>query len=271
VREEIMNRLDGKVAIVTGAGRGIGRDTALRIAQAGGRLVVTDVDADAAAETASAIGAAGGEAIGLAHDVTDEQQWLAAIGMATTRFGGFHVLVNNAGIFLRKSIEETTFDEFDRLSRVNVWGTFLGTKLAIREMKVALAQAGPVGSIVNLASAAGIVGSPFGTAYAMTKGTVRLFTRSAAREIGQLGYRIRINAVYPGIIDTPMGEQAMARMAGLHGVGSNQAREIAEKLHLVGRIGEPDDIARAIVFLASDDSEFMTGAELVVDGGFSIR
>lgn len=266
-----MNRVDGKVAIVTGAGRGIGRATAELLAEGGAKVVVTDVLDDGVAETVERIKANGGEATGLHHDVTSDADWQKAVDAAVDGLGGFEILVNNAGIFLQKSIEETTFEEYDRVMRVNVWGVMLGTKYAFASMKERISADDPAGAIVNLASAAAIKGSPLGSVYATSKGAVRLFTRSMAREVAALGYNIRVNAIYPGIIDTDMGEAAMKRMADSVGEGHNRAREVAESLHLTPRLGTAHDIAKGIVYLASEDAAYMTGAELVVDGGFTIK
>lgn len=266
-----MNRVDGKVAIVTGAGRGIGRATAELLAERGARVLATDiVDADSE-ETVARIRARGGEARGLRHDVTDEGDWAAAVDAAVNGLGGFDVLVNNAGVYLRKSIEETTFEEFDRIMRINVWGVMLGTRFAMDSMKKRIPAEGPAGAIVNLVSTASIKGSPFASVYATSKGAVRLFTRSAAREVSALGYNIRVNGIYPGIIDTEMGAAAMKRIIEAAGENGNRAREMGAEQHLIGRLGTVDDVARGIVFLASEDASFVTGSEFVVDGGFWLK
>ena len=266
-----MNRVDGKVAIVTGASRGIGRATAELLAECGAKVLVTDVLDDGVAETVEAIKSAGGEAVGLHHDVTSEEDWAKAVDAAVNGLGGFEILVNNAGIFLQKAIEETTFEEYDKVMRVNVWGVMLGTKAAMGSMKVRISDNDPAGAIVNLVSTASIKGSPFGSVYSTSKGAVRLFTRSMAREISALGYNIRINGVYPGVIDTEMGAAAMNRMTDAAGESRNRAREIAEDMHLIKRLGTAEDIAKSIVYLASEDASYMTGSELVVDGGFWLK
>ncbi|MBH61283.1 MAG: hypothetical protein CL569_02305 [Alphaproteobacteria bacterium] len=266
-----MNRVDGKVAIVTGGGRGIGRATSELLAECGAKVLVTDVLDAEVEETVAHIKSQGGEAAGLHHDVVSEDDWAKAVETAINDLGGFEILVNNAGVFLQKSIEETTFEDYDRVMRINVWGTMLGTKVAFASMKERIKADDPAGAIVNLVSTASIKGSPFGSVYSSSKGAVRLFTRSMAREIGALGYNIRINGIYPGIIDTEMGAAAMRRMADAAGESHNRAREIGEQMHLIKRLGTAEDIAKGIVFLASEDAAYITGTEFVVDGGFWLK
>ncbi|MCE2491634.1 MAG: glucose 1-dehydrogenase [Alphaproteobacteria bacterium] len=266
-----MNRVDGKVAIVTGAGKGIGRATAELLAECGAKVLVTDVLDAEVEETVEQIRAQGGEAQGLRHDVTNEDDWTAAVDAAVNGLGGFEVLINNAGVYLQKSIEDTTFEEYDRVMRINVWGVMLGTRFAMSSMKERISADDPAGAIVNLVSTASIKGSPFASVYATSKGAVRLFTRSTAREISALGYNIRVNGIYPGIIDTEMGAAAMQRIVKSVGESENRAREIAEELHLINRLGTAVDIARGIVFLASEDASYITGTEFVVDGGFWLK
>ena len=266
-----MNRVDGKVAIVTGAGKGIGRGTAELLAERGARVLATDVDEAGVEETVKRIRARGGEARGLRHDVVNEDDWAAAIEVAENGLGGFEVLVNNAGAFIQKSIEETTFEEYDRVMRVNVWGVMLGTRFAMDSMKERITTADPAGAIVNLVATASIKGSPFASAYATSKGAVRVFTRCAAREIAALGYNIRVNGIYPGLIDTEMGAASMKRIADAAGESEHRAREIGAKLHLIERLGTVEDIAKGVVFLASEDASFITGTEFVIDGGFLVN
>jgi 3(or 17)beta-hydroxysteroid dehydrogenase len=266
-----MNRVDGKVAIVTGAGGGIGRATAELLVDCGAKVVVTDVDDEALAATVERIKLKGADVISLRHDVANDDDWRQAISAAIDVFGGFEILVNNAGIFLQKSIEETVFEEYERVMRVNVWGVMQGTKYAIQSMKERIGESHQAGTIVNVASVAAIKGSPFGSIYSASKGAVRSFTRSMAREVAALKYNIRVNAIYPGIIDTTMGAAAMKRIADSAGESNNRGRELAEDMHLIRRIGDPLDIAKGIVYLASEDAAFVTGTELVVDGGFSVK
>ena len=264
-----MNRLDGKVALISGAARGIGAATARLMAEAGARVAIGDVLDERGRDTAKAIGDA---ALYLHLDVTREEDWGAAVAAAVGRFGRLDILVNNAGIYLGKGIEEASLDEWRRLADINLTGVFLGTKLALPALRDS-GQASPHGSaVVNLASAAGIVGSQIDPLYSMTKGGVTLFTKSAALEFARKGYRIRVNSIHPGVIQTDMGDQtftARARHLGTNDVEA--ARRLALSTHPIGRLGVPDDIARGIVFLASDDAGFMTGAGLVVDGGMTAQ
>lgn len=264
-----MNRLDGKVALISGAARGIGAETARLMVEAGARVAVCDVLDEQGRETARALG----DRVLYQHlDVTGEEDWNAAIAAAVGRFGKLDILVNNAGLFLGKDIESVTLAEWQRLSAVNLTGVFLGTKLALPALREA-AQASPCGSaIVNLASTAGLVGSTQDPLYSMTKGGVTLFTKSAALEFARKGYKIRVNSMHPGTIDTDMGDQvlvARARNLGTNDIAAAR-QQVLERLP-IGRMGTPSDIARGIIFLASDDAAFMTGSALVIDGGITAQ
>ena len=266
-----MNRLDGKIALISGAARGIGAETARLMVEAGARVVIGDILDERARETAREIG---GDSAAVFHhlDVTSEEDWSGAIGTAVARWDGLDILVNNAGLFLGKDIEEASVDEWHRLCAVNLTGVFLGTKLAVPSLRDR-GRTSPHGSaIVNLASVAGLVGSQLDPLYSMTKGGVTLFTKSAALELARKGYRIRVNSIHPGVIQTDMGEQTFVSRA--RNIGTNDveaARQIALSSHPIGRLGLPNDIAKGIVFLASDDAGFMTGAGLVVDGGLAAQ
>jgi 3(or 17)beta-hydroxysteroid dehydrogenase len=267
-----MNRLDGKVALVSGAARGIGAETVRKMAAAGASVVIGDVLVDRARETAKEITDAGGEGVALALDVTTEASWAAAVVAATKQFGKLDILVNNAGIFLGKDLMDATMEEWGRLVAINMTGVWLGTKMCAP----ALAESGkssPHGSaIVNLASIAGIVGSQLDPLYSMTKGGVTLFTKSTALSFGRKGWKIRVNSIHPGVIETDMGAQTFASRA--RQTGSNDvdaARTMAMKQHPIGRLGVAEDIALGIVFLASDDAGFMTGSGMVVDGGLTAQ
>jgi len=264
-----MNRLDGKVALISGAARGIGAETARLMVEAGARVVVADVLDERGRETVRALGA---DALYHHLDVTSEDDWRAAVAAAAGQFGGLDILVNNAGLFLGKGIEEASLDEWHRLAAVNLTGVFLGTKLALPVLRERGAGSPHGSAIVNLASVAGLVGSQLDPLYSMTKGGVTLFTKSAALEFARKGYRIRVNSIHPGVIQTDMGAQTFVARA--RNLGSNdveRARDTAMRTHPIGRLGVPDDIAKGIVFLASDDAAFMTGAGLVVDGGLTAQ
>ena len=264
-----MNRLDGKVAPISGAARGIGAETARLMVETGAKVAIGDVLDERGRDTARGLGDA---ALYVHLDVTAEADWNAAITAAVARFGKLDILVNNAGLFLGKDIESASLDEWHRLCAVNLTGVFLGTKLAISALRET-AQTSPHGSaIVNLASTAGIVGSTQDPLYSLTKGGVTLFTKSAALEFARKGYRIRVNSIHPGTIDTDMGDQVLVTRARNLGTNDVEAarRQVVERLP-IGRMGTPNDIAKGIVFLASDDAGFMTGAGLVIDGGITAQ
>jgi len=201
-------------------------------------------------------------------DVTREEDWTAAVAATVARFGGLDILVNNAGLFLGKGIEEASLEEWHRLCAVNLTGVFLGTKHALPALRERARQSPHGSAIVNLASVAGLVGSQLDPLYSMTKGGVALFTKSAALEFARKGYKIRVNSIHPGLIETDMGAQVFASRAQELGTNDLDAarRQSLERLP-IGRLGTVTDIAKGIVFLASDDAGFMTGAGLVVDGG----
>jgi 3alpha(or 20beta)-hydroxysteroid dehydrogenase len=239
-----MGRLDGKVAIITGAARGQGEAEARLFVAEGARVVVADVLADEGAAVASSLGPA---AVFAPLDVTSEDQWQAAVSLAEERFGPVNVLVNNAGVLLFQSIDKTDPADFERIMRVNVHGVFLG----IRAVTPSMERAGG-GSIVNISSTAGLTGRPFLGAYVASKWAVRGLTKTAAIDLGGKG--IRVNSVHPGGIDTPML------------AGTSPDAPFYRRLP-VPRMGKADEAARAVLFLASDEASYTTGAELAVDGG----
>src|ERR1700761_3043033 len=263
-----MNRLDGKVALISGAARGIGGETAQLMAQAGAKVVVGDVLDDRGRQTVSAITAGGAQAEYIRLDVTREESWAAAVDLAVSRFGKLDILVNNAGVFIGKGIEEISLDEWNKLVAVNMTGVFLGTRMAAPALREAAKSSEHGSAIVNLASIAGIVGSQLDPLYSMTKGGVTLFTKSAALEFARKGYRIRVNSIHPGVIQTDMGAQTFVSRAQRAGTNDTAAiqRSVTETVPW-GRLGVPADIAKGIVFLASDDAGYMNGSGLVVDGG----
>jgi 3(or 17)beta-hydroxysteroid dehydrogenase len=257
-----MGRVEGKVALVTGAASGIGRATALRLAEQGARVVVTDRQVEAGEAVAAEIGAA---AFFQALDVTREAEWVAAMEATVRRFGRLDVLVNNAGVGVVKDIESTTLEEWRFVHAVNAEGVFLGCREAIKVMK-ATAASGGGGSIVNVSSIAGLVGEATLAAYCSSKGAVRLLTKSIAMHCAQRGYGIRCNSVHPSFIATPMVE-AMIEASPDH----DKARAQMTRAAPLGRLGDVDDVAYLVLYLASDESKFITGAEMVVDGGATAR
>jgi NAD(P)-dependent dehydrogenase (short-subunit alcohol dehydrogenase family) len=265
-----MSRLDGKVALISGAARGIGAETARLMAHAGARLVIGDVLDERGWQTVSAINATGGQTEYVHLDVTKEDHWAAAVDLAVSKFGKLDILVNNAGVFIGKGIEEISLAEWELLVAVNMTGVFLGTRLAAQALRSAANSSEHGSAIVNLASVAGIVGSQLDPLYSMTKGGVTLFTKSAALEFARKGYRIRVNSIHPGVIQTDMGAQTFASRAQRSGTNDTAAvqRGVTDSVPW-GRLGVPTDIAKGIVFLASDDAGYMNGAGLVVDGGMT--
>ncbi len=265
-----MNRLDGKVALISGAARGIGAETARLMSRAGASVVVADVLGDAGEATVQSIKDDGGKALYLDLDVSREDSWAAAVNAAVAEFGKLDILVNNAGLFLGKDFEEASLDDWNRLVSVNLTGVFLGTKACAPALRAAAQDSAHGSAIVNLSSIAGLVGTPLDPLYSMTKGGVTLFTKSTALDFARKQDRIRVNAVHPGVIDTQMGQKTID--VGAEMLTGND-RELALKRsiqrHPIGRLGTMDDIAHAIVFLASDDAKFMTGSSLVADGGLT--
>jgi len=249
-------RLEDKVAIVTGAASGIGRGCAELLAREGARVVLTDVNEELGREVAKAIG---GDAVFVRHDVSDEQSWRAVIDATLARFGRLDVLVNNAGIILVADVESTTVEQWRRVMAVNAEGVFLGCKHAIPVMR----ESGG-GSIINLSSAAGLVGTPPFAAYSASKGAVRILTKTVAAHCRAKGDGIRCNSLHPGGIDTPMVAAITRAPRG----GLRDIEDLAAPGRAVG-YGNPADIAYLFLYLASDESRFMTGSELAIDGGLT--
>jgi len=254
-----MDRVKGKVAIVTGAAGGLGKAHALLLSKEGAKVVVTDTNEAQGKRVAEEIKKGGGEAIFIKHDVSSEKEWEKVIRETLERFGKLDILVNNAGVNLWKKIEDTSLDEWQWLMSINLNGVFLGTKYAIGAMKK---NGG--GSIINISSVAGIVGTLDTSAYHASKGGVRIFTKAAALECSKAGYNynIRVNSVHPGVIKTAMVE-------GL--LNDEEKMKDALSWHPIGHFGEPEDIAYGVLYLASDESKFVTGAELVIDGGWTAK
>ena len=249
-------RLDGKVALISGGSRGMGAFEAELFVQEGAKVVICDVRDDEGDALAKKIVDRGGEAASVHLDVTSESDWAAAVREAVERYGKLDVLVNNAGVSARGSIEETSPDDWDRVMDINAKGVFLGTRSAIPEMRKAGA-----GSIINISSQLGLVGmGESSPQYQASKGAVRIFSKSAAIQYAHEG--IRVNSVHPGPIITPMTE-------------ARRSDEVVRQRMIsripLGRYGESEDVAYGVLYLASDESSFVTGSELVIDGGWTAQ
>jgi 3(or 17)beta-hydroxysteroid dehydrogenase len=266
-----MGRVEGKVAIVTGAGSGIGRAAAVALAHEGARMVATDLVLSGAEETAAMIRQSGGEAIALAHDVGEEAQWDAVIAATDRAFGGLDVLVNNAGVSGKGSLADTGPEDWRALMRVNLDGVYFGTRAAIAAMAPDGSERERFGSIIIISSILGLVGGARSAPYSASKGAVRFFAKSVALECATRGQKVRVNSIHPGYIDTPLVAAVMERRANQDGTDVASQRSDLVKLHPLGRLGTPQDIASGIVFLASEESSFMTGTELTIDGGYTAR
>jgi 3(or 17)beta-hydroxysteroid dehydrogenase len=252
-----MNRVKGKSAIVTGGAGGLGRAQALLLSREGARVVVSDTREAEARKVVEEINAQGGEALFLRHDVSKDAEWERVMKETVSRFEKLDVLVNNAGVMIWKKIEDTSLEEWRWLMSINLDGVFLGTKHAMGVMK----KSGG-GSIVNISSVAGMIGTLDTSAYHASKGGVRIFTKAAALECSKAGYgyNIRVNSIHPGVIKTPM-------------VGGLLEDEDKMKTALgwipMGHFGDPEDVAHGVLYLASDESRYITGTELVIDGGWT--
>jgi len=262
-----MGVLEGKVALVSGAGSGIGRACATALAREGARVFAADIDEAGAAETVATISGDGGVASPIRLDVTDEGGWHAAIGEIERQGGGLHVLVNNAALCIRAPLLEMDLATWRRQNAVNLDGVFLGTRAAVP----LIARSGG-GAIVNISSVAGLQGVPGLSGYCASKGGVRLFTKAVALECAAARNNIRVNSIHPGSIETPIwvkmlngGE--MPRELNSADEIMRETREVSARVTPLGFAGAPQDIAEGVVYLSSDAARFVTGAELVIDGG----
>ncbi|MDP6800769.1 MAG: glucose 1-dehydrogenase [SAR202 cluster bacterium] len=248
-------RLEGKVALITGGSRGQGAAEAALFASEGATVVIADILEDRGKQVEAQINEAGGRALFVTLDVSSEVDWERAVREAVEAFGKVDILVNNAALYSRVPIMETTLDDWKRILEVNATGVFLGTKATIPAMQ----QAGG-GSIINISSTAGMVGSGRGSAYGTSKGGIKVFTKYTA--VQHADDNIRANSIHPGPIDTEMIAD---------NIGTPEGRATSESRIPMGRIGTVDDVAFGALFLASDESSYMTGAELVIDGGFTAQ
>lgn len=256
-----MGRVEGKIALVTGGARGLGEATSRTLATEGATVILTDVLDEEGTSVAREINEAGGKAVYLHQDVTDEGRWSEVTGEVVDKFGRIDVMVNNAGIVVDATVEDTTLADWRRVNSINSEAVFLGTRAAIAVMK----NQDPIGgSIVNISSIAGLVGIENLAAYNASKGAVRMFSKSAALHVAKAGYKIRVNSVHPSYTWTPMvqflGDNTGDRDAFFDALGA---------IHPLGRPGVPMDIAWGVLYLASDESTWVTGSELVIDGGIT--
>jgi NAD(P)-dependent dehydrogenase (short-subunit alcohol dehydrogenase family) len=252
-------RLDGKVALITGGASGIGEATAKLFAKEGAKVVVADVQLDKGKVVVAAIRAARGKAAFIKVDVTREGQAKRMVEFTVKRYGRLDILFNNAGVENSKPDIETSVAEWDKVMNVNVKGVFLGTKYAVPAMK----KSGG-GSIINTSSIFGLIGSPGFAAYHASKGAVRLLTKSTA--LTHAGDNIRANSICPGVIETPMFAQVLSESPN-----PDTARAEFMQAEPIGRFGRPDDIAYGALYLAADESAYVTGTELVIDGGYTAQ
>ena len=257
------DRVAGKIALVTGGASGIGCASAKRLAAEGAFVLVTDVDDALGEATVAAIRDAGGSADYLHHDVASEPAWEAVIARLKATQGGLHILVNNAGIGIGGSLLDMSLVDWRRQQAINLDGVFLGLKHGIALMK----ESGG-GSVINISSVAGLKGSPNLAAYCATKGGVRLLTKGAALECAQQGWGVRVNSVHPGVIDTPIWTKVNPEyfQDGANAVDVDAMAQLGVPM---GIPGKPEDIANGVLFLASDESSYMTGTELIIDGGIT--
>lgn len=258
-----MNRLNGKVAVVSGGASGIGGATSLLFAREGAKVVIADIDERLGAELAAQINIEGFEAVFMKLDVSKEEDWKQVMAATVARYGKINILVNNAGVSLGKSIEDTSLEEWNWLMGINATGVFLGTKYAIEYMK----NNGENNSIVNRSSIDGQIAEAGLFAYCASKGCVTILTKSAALSCGANKYRIRVNSVHPGYVHTALTEKEAADS----GMTPDEYFAKVGAQHPIGYIGKPMDIAYADLYLASDESLFVTGSELTIDGGWTAQ
>jgi 3(or 17)beta-hydroxysteroid dehydrogenase len=256
-----VGRVSGKVALISGGASGLGRQSAIKLVEEGARVLVTDLNECGGDSVAKELGKDGAF---VHHDVTKEADWAKATNAALDLFGRLDIVVNSAGIGTMNSVEDCSLEEWQRVMAVNGDGVFLGCKYGIEAIKKTSMEPGAGGSIINISSVSGLIGGHNLAAYNASKGAVRLLTKSVALHCARKGYNIRCNSVHPTFIDTPMVRLMID--------GADEPERVEQKLSRqvpLGHIGEPNDIAWGIVYLSSNESKFMTGAEFVVDGGIT--
>ena len=249
-----MGRLEGKTALLTGAASGIGLQTSIRLAEEGARVMMTDINLEEGRQQAEKLGA---NAALLKLDITEEEEWISVLDETVKRFDRLDILVNSAGMVLIADVEQITLEDWRKVHAVNLDGTFLGCKHGVRVMKEFGA-----GSIINLSSVSGMIGGFNLAAYNSSKGAVRMLTKSVALHCARAGYGIRCNSIHPTFIETPLLESMIRDSPD-----PEKARQTLVRQVPLRRIGKPDDVANMIVYLASDESTFVTGTEMVIDGG----
>ncbi|HUO94482.1 MAG TPA: glucose 1-dehydrogenase [Rhizomicrobium sp.] len=255
-------RVEGKIALITGGAQGLGEAAARMLAREGANVAITDINLDGAQKVAASINETRkGAAVAIPHDVTNEGDWTRALQQTEHAFGGLHVLVNNAGIGLTKDFEAVTLEEWRRVHAIDLDGVFLGCKHGVGEIKKHTKRLG--GSIINISSISGIIAGANMAAYNSAKAGVRLLSKSVALHCAKSGYNIRCNSVHPTFIDTPILDRYRARF------GNDVMQQKLGRQVPIGRLGRPEEVGWALVFLASDESSFMTGSEVVIDGGIS--
>lgn len=250
-----MRKMHNKVVVITGGALGMGKAHAAVFAKEGAQVVLTDISEAAGKATADEINQAGGKAVFFRHDVANAKDWQQVVAQCIARFGKIDVLVNNAGILLFKALEDTEDDEWERILNVNAKGTFFGCKYVLPGMQ----KAGG-GSIINISSIYGLVGAPSAAAYEASKGAVRLLTKAAAVDLAK--FNIRVNSIHPGLIATEMTKDILK---------SPESTRAVLGTTILARPGRPEEVSAAVLFLASDDSSYMTGSEMVVDGGYTTQ
>ena len=259
--------LTGKVALVTGAASGIGLACAELLARGGAAVMMSDIDIDSCQQHRDRLAAEGLTVAAQEQNVIDEARWAEVVSACVEQFGGLDILVNNAGIYVGGLLVSNTLEEVRRVQEINVDSIFMGMRAAAEVMKPD-GSSGRGGSIINLSSAAGVMGVPGHSAYGASKGAVRLYTKHAAVEFGAMGYGIRVNSVHPGVIDTPMGQQVFDDLVDIGVVDSQQeAQAMIAQLTPLRRPGTVDEVANMVRFLASDAASYCTGGEFMVDGG----